>query len=58
MIEALLDAARERRLANKRDLMHSTLPTTESGKHYDLYEAAANHALELADQHLTLTGEG
>lgn len=46
MVEALLDAQRERRLYDGNG--HSV--------HLKLAEVATLHALELADQHLTLTG--
>lgn len=49
MVEALLDAARERRQAD--------LPAASRPEHTRLAHIAAHHALELADQHLFLTGE-
>lgn len=49
MVEALLDAARERR--------KFAGPLTRKGRkqNVQLVRAAVGHALELADQHLTLT---
>lgn len=49
MVEALLDAARERR--------KFAGPLTRKGRkeNVKLVTAAVGHALELADQHLTLT---
>lgn len=51
MVEALLDAARERR--------KFAGPLTRQGRkqNVQLVTAAVGHALELADQHLILTGE-
>lgn len=53
MVEALLDAARERRLAEK----YREAFTTTASQHTKNAHNAAHHALELAEQHLTITGE-
>lgn len=53
IVEAMLDAARERRKIPMDGFMAQAMTI----QHQDLATKAVLHALELADQHLILTGE-